>query len=238
MSTALIIGAGPRVGQSAAEAFLAAGYKVAVASRTQKLDPKFRFYAFDGSKPETVPALFEKVSADLGIPSVVIHVAAFKAQGSTEQQPFDSVEDIRTGFNVNTLTPYVAAQEAVKGFEKLGAEGLGPSGGTFIYVGNIGNVTAVPLFLDLSMHKSASATLVKQLALAAYNDKPWKFYYVDERRENGLYVPRGLSGPGHAELFLDLAKDVKQRPWSQTFVPGKGYVAFEPKEYLPWDVNY
>lgn len=73
MSTVLIIGAGPNVGKACAENFSAAGFKVAVASRTQKLDPKYRHYTFDASKPETVPALFEHVSADIGVPSVVIY---------------------------------------------------------------------------------------------------------------------------------------------------------------------
>lgn len=73
MPTVLIIGAGPNVGKACAETFAAAGYKVAVASRTQKLDSKYRHYAFDASKPDTVPALFERVTADLDVPSVVIY---------------------------------------------------------------------------------------------------------------------------------------------------------------------
>lgn len=73
MPTALIIGAGPRVGQDAAEAFAAAGYQVAVASRKQNTNPKFPFYPFDATEPEKLPSIFKKVSADVGIPSVVIY---------------------------------------------------------------------------------------------------------------------------------------------------------------------
>lgn len=73
MSTVLIIGAGPNIGKACAETFSVAGFKVAVASRTQKLDTKYRHYVFDASKPDTVPDLFERVSADLGVPGVVIY---------------------------------------------------------------------------------------------------------------------------------------------------------------------
>lgn len=36
-----------------------------------------------------------------------------------------------------------------------------------------------------------------------------------------------LSGPGHAEFFLELAEKDSQGPALATFVRGKGYVAFE-----------
>jgi NAD(P)-dependent dehydrogenase (short-subunit alcohol dehydrogenase family) len=73
MPTILIIGAGPRVGKALAEGFADAGYSVAVASRSQQLDPKFKYFQFDGSKPETVPELFEKVTAEVGVPSCVVY---------------------------------------------------------------------------------------------------------------------------------------------------------------------
>lgn len=73
MPVALIIGAGSNVGKATAEAFAAAGYTVAVASRTAKLDPKFKHFTFDASKPETVEDLFKDVRKVLGPPSVVIY---------------------------------------------------------------------------------------------------------------------------------------------------------------------
>lgn len=74
MSTALIIGVGAAVGTASAKAFAAAGYKVAVASRTQRLDPsQFPFFEFDAAEPSQVPALFKKVREQVGIPDVVIY---------------------------------------------------------------------------------------------------------------------------------------------------------------------
>lgn len=74
MSVALIIGVGEAVGRASAEKFIAAGYKVAVASRSQRLDPaKFPFFKFDAAEPTHVAPLFEKVSKEVGVPSVVIY---------------------------------------------------------------------------------------------------------------------------------------------------------------------
>jgi NAD(P)-dependent dehydrogenase (short-subunit alcohol dehydrogenase family) len=72
MSTVLIIGAGPNIGLGAAKAFAAAGYKVALASRSKASD-LYKHFSFDASKPETVPQLFEGVRKELGDPKVVIY---------------------------------------------------------------------------------------------------------------------------------------------------------------------
>ncbi|KAI1452827.1 NAD(P)-binding protein [Annulohypoxylon moriforme] len=234
MPTVLIIGAGPRIGQASAEAFAAAGYQVAVASRKQNTSANHRYYAFDASEPAKVPALFEKVSADLGIPSVVIY-NAYNGAMTPPDSPFErGLEEFQIGMNVNTTTPYVAAGEAVKGFEKLGPSKLGPSGGTFIFTGNMLNVSAMPGMMTFGMQKGATANMIRHLAIAAYQGKPYKFYYADERHADGSFVTTDLSGPGHATVFLDLAKDGKQKPWDYTFVTGKGYAEFPTQEFMAW----
>lgn len=78
MPTALIIGAGSKVGLATSTAFASAGYKVAVASRTAKLqDSGFTHFAFDAAKPDTVRGLFESVRRTVGVPSVVIYNGIF-----------------------------------------------------------------------------------------------------------------------------------------------------------------
>ncbi|XXH04247.1 ferric reductase [Hypoxylon texense] len=233
MSTVLIIGAGLNVGKACAETFSAAGFQVAVASRTQKLDAKYRHYVFDASKPETVPALFEHVSADIGVPSVVIY-NAYAPGGTDTERPFDiDLDAFRKDLNINTVTPYVAAGEAVKGFDKLGTSGLGPTGGTFIFTGNSLNAAALPGFMVFGMGKSAGAHMVQHLALATMHDKPYKFYYADERHEDGTHMTTDLNGDAHAEVYLELVKDPTQRAWNYIFVRGKGYVEFPRREVWP-----
>lgn len=74
MPTVLILGAGANIGLTAANTFADAGYKVAVASRTQpaELSTAFKHFVFDAAHPETVPTLFQDVTSEFGTPSVVI----------------------------------------------------------------------------------------------------------------------------------------------------------------------
>jgi len=73
--------------------------------------------------------------------------------------------------NVNTISPYVAAQQAVKGWEMMDAE----TKKTFIYTGNITNVSIVPIpmMLDLGIGKSASAFWIG-LADTIYSTKGFR----------------------------------------------------------------
>jgi hypothetical protein len=59
-----------------------------------------------------------------------------------------------------------------------------------------------------------------------------RFYYVDEREFDGTPMWRGPNGAAHAEEFLALAKDPKQRAWQYTFAKGEGYKKFEIVEAL------
>lgn len=72
----LILGAGANVGQHVARTFASQGYKVASTSRTAKDTGNSEdavHIAADLSDPESVAAVFSKVKALLGIPSVVVY---------------------------------------------------------------------------------------------------------------------------------------------------------------------
>jgi NAD(P)-dependent dehydrogenase (short-subunit alcohol dehydrogenase family) len=156
----LILGAGPRVGASVVEKFASDGYKVAVASRsgngTKTLKGILSLKA-DFTNPDSIPALFESVKSEFhASPSVVIYnAAALTSPPKKESALSVSAKSVALDLNVNTISPYVAAQQAVSGWETLPKE----TKKTFIYTGNVLNVTIVPtpLFLDLGMGKSASA---------------------------------------------------------------------------------
>jgi NAD(P)-dependent dehydrogenase (short-subunit alcohol dehydrogenase family) len=157
-SVVLILGAGPRVGASVASKFSSNGYKVAVASRKAvKGAEGYLALQADFTKPESIPALFDAVKAEFNtVPSVVIYNAATltppPAQDSVLSIP---TESFASNLNVNTISPYVAAQQAVSAWETLPKE----TKKTFIYTGNILNVAVlpVPLMLTLGVGKSASA---------------------------------------------------------------------------------
>jgi len=155
-----ILGSGPRIGASVAEKFASNGYKVAIASRKgtgNTTDKGYLSLKADFTKPDTVPALFDAVkTAFQTFPSVVIYNAA----ALTPPPEKDSVlsilgENVALDLNVNTVSPYVAAQQAIRGWKTLPKE----TKKTFIFTGNISNVSIVPMpmTINLGMGKAASA---------------------------------------------------------------------------------
>jgi hypothetical protein len=78
--------------------------------------------------------------------------------------------DFTRDFNVNTTSAFVAAQQAILGFEQLPDS----ASRTFIYTGNILNITTMGPFLDLGVGKSAAAHII-QSAAVAYKDKGFKY---------------------------------------------------------------
>jgi NAD(P)-dependent dehydrogenase (short-subunit alcohol dehydrogenase family) len=156
----LILGAGPRIGEAVASKFASLHYSVAVASRkgTDDLDSNgYLSLRADFSRPETVAPLFDEVRSRLGVaPSVVVYNAAAITPPSDPTSVLSVSQDkFSKDINVNTVSPYVAAQEAVKGFETLAKD----TKKTFIYTGNMLNTAILPVpgVLTLGVGKSASA---------------------------------------------------------------------------------
>lgn len=71
--------------------------------------------------------------------------------------------------SINVTSAFVAAQMAVLGFAQLPAS----ASKTFIYTGNILNVTILPSFLDQGIGKSAGAHMI-WAAAAAYKNRGFK----------------------------------------------------------------
>jgi NAD(P)-dependent dehydrogenase (short-subunit alcohol dehydrogenase family) len=173
---ALILGAGPRIGASVTEKFTSNGYQVAVASRsgtgTKTAEGVLSLKA-DFTKPDSIPALFDAVKAELrAFPSVVVYNAAALTNPPDKDSVLSvSAENVTLDLNVNTISPYVAAQQAVSGWESLPEE----TKKTFIYTGNITNVSIVPMpmMLDLGMGKAASAFWIG-LANATYASRGFR----------------------------------------------------------------
>lgn len=72
----LILGSGANVGQHVSRAFAAKGYKVALASRSQKEEDSSKDQynvSCDLSDPGSIVGVFSKVKAALGLPSVVVY---------------------------------------------------------------------------------------------------------------------------------------------------------------------
>lgn len=159
---ALILGAGPRVGTSLAEKFASQGYKVAIVSRTgsgastTSSDGILSLKA-DFAQPNSIPGLFSAVEGKfLSPPSVIVYNAGARTVPPVPDKLFsNSSEALVSDFNVNVLSAYVAAQEAVRGWDKLPQDVKK----TFIYTGNALNTKIMPnaATVNLGIGKSASS---------------------------------------------------------------------------------
>lgn len=160
MPVVLLLGAGPRIGAAVADKFSNNGYSVAVASRSgggTKKNKEFLSLKSDFADPSSIPALFDAVKAEFKTaPSVVIYnAAAFTTPPDKESVLSIQSQSVASDLNVNTISPYVAAQQALKGWEALPEDAKK----TFIYTGNIMNVSVIPmpLMLNLGIGKAASS---------------------------------------------------------------------------------
>lgn len=141
-------------------------------------------------------------------------------------------------FNINTTSVFVAAQQAVLGFKQLPDS----ASKTFIFTGNITNVSPIAPLLSSGVGKSATAHIL-QVAAGAYKDKGFKyghlvlypyaekltkfrFYYADERKADGSPAYSAIDGEAHGKYYLQLAEGNSQGPWQQTFVKDVGYKQF------------
>ena len=159
---ALILGAGPRIGISVAKKFASLNYKVAIVSRSgsgANTAPNEGFLSLEGdfTKPDSIPALFKAVESEFKAPpSVIVYNAGARTVPPVADKLFSNpAENLVSDFNVNVLSPYIAAQQAVLGWEKLPKE----IKRTFIYTGNVMNTLIIPMAaaVNLGMGKSASS---------------------------------------------------------------------------------
>lgn len=158
-SVVLILGAGPRVGTSVAAAFARDSYLVAIASRSGtggKTPEGFLSLKVDLAEPESIPGLFDAVKTEFNTaPNVVVYNGAALTPPKEDSLLSVPHEALASDLNTNTVSPYVAAQQAIKGWETLPKEVKK----TFIYTGNKSNVSLMPMpiTMTLGVGKSASA---------------------------------------------------------------------------------
>ncbi|MCJ1282606.1 hypothetical protein MMC26_001931 [Xylographa opegraphella] len=154
---------------------------------------------------------------------VVNILKAAAATLSDEKNPLSlALDNFVRDLNVNTTSAFVAAQQAVVGFEQLPDS----ASKTFIYTGNILNTTTMVPLMDAGAGKLATAHIIECAAIA-YKDQGYKFYYADERKADGSAACFDIDGEAHGSLYIQLAEGRLQGPWLQTFVKGVGYKHFQ-----------
>ncbi|KAK6379049.1 hypothetical protein LTS17_006752 [Exophiala oligosperma] len=236
---ALIFGAGPNIGRHVADALSEKGYKVALASRTNHGTDQYKrnqiHIPIDLTRPENVPGVFDQVKNEFGtFPSVVVYNGALRIPNDPEDPLSLSsfkIQDYNSSMSVNTTSVLLALQRAVAGFRTLPASATIK---TFIFTGNVLNLVTVPGVLTFGITKSATAYAIRSLVdTKVYQKDGIRFYYADERAENGGPVFLDIDGPAAAVEYLGLIERKDQGPWLHTYIKGKGYKDFGDKPWKP-----
>jgi hypothetical protein len=166
------------------------------------------------------------------------------SMGPDPENPVSApLQDFQKDLAINSVSAYAAAQAAIAGFSKL-PENVKK---TFIYTGNNGNTLVgnghffekiatcllsqvTPMFLMLGIGKTSAWYMIQTLAASSsLASMGCRFYYVDERTPGGKAMFH-VSGPAHAEYFLELAEKEGRSETLATFVRGKGYTKFPSNE--------
>ncbi|KAJ5107360.1 hypothetical protein N7456_004035 [Penicillium angulare] len=220
----LILGSGPNIGTAVGKAFADKGYRVAFASRradSEKSTAEEVHMKVDLAVPTSIAEVFSKVKEALGIPSVVV----YNASGGTMDNPQKSLgvplDAFMNNLNLNVNSVYAAMQSALEGFAELDS----CASKTFIMTGNALNKAVFPPMLSLGVGKTAAAHLI-EYAAKSYAITGYKFYYADQRDEDGSPAWFGIDGEAHAKYYLKLAEGKSQGIWDQTFTPQEGYKVF------------
>jgi short-subunit dehydrogenase len=161
----LIIGAGPGIGHSVAQAFAREGYDIALAARQldklRALQPALdkagaasRAYAVDAGDEGSLRALFATVRRDLGDPDVVIYNPAAHGVGKPTSL---KAEQLAADFQVNVTGALVCAQEAAGAMKQRGRGTILLTGGGFAH-------EPAANYASLSLGKAALRNLTYSLA--------------------------------------------------------------------------
>ncbi|KAI0185465.1 hypothetical protein EV127DRAFT_441538 [Xylaria flabelliformis] len=225
----LIVGAGPRLGAGIASRFRDGGYKVALAARslTTGLSAEGTLeIKIDLSDPTSVPQMFETVKQFWGIPNVVVYNGAKRLLTPPDDPLSAPLETIKASRTVGFDSAYVTAQEALRGFQQLSSF----AAKTFIFTGNTLNQIAIPGVSPFAYGKVSAAMMI-EYAANAYGGRRCRFYYVDERLEDGRPAGEDLDEVAHREIYWQLAHELVQSKWLVTFTKEGGRKEFIGKDF-------
>ncbi|OAA69348.1 NAD(P)-binding domain protein [Akanthomyces lecanii RCEF 1005] len=216
----LVIGAGPRLGQSVADKFANEGYRVALAARslTSGLSSAGMLkIKADLSDPNSVSSIFQTVHNTWGPPNIVVYNGANRITTAVDDPLSAPLSDIQAARTVGFDSAYLAAQEALHGFKSLPDQLCK----AFIYTGNALSQIAIPGVLPFAVGKVSAAMLI-EYAANAYGPRGYKFYFADERQSDGRPAALDIDGAAHADMYWELANEKLQSYWLVTFVKNQG----------------
>jgi NAD(P)-dependent dehydrogenase (short-subunit alcohol dehydrogenase family) len=240
---AIIVGGGPGISASCTRLFAVQGMKVAIAARTPdkpvllalERDHRARRYACDAVDPQSVDALFERVTNELGSPTLVVHNIDGRVPGIFRK----SITDADAAMALDTLvngafSAFLVGRAAAHAMRNNEPAANGAKG-TIIFTNASAALKGFPLSAAFAMACHAKAGLAQSMArelmpqgIHVANvpiDAAIGWTQDDGSRAHrlaGKAVDDNLADPDHiAELYLQLhrqhrstwAFEVVLRPW-------------------------
>jgi NAD(P)-dependent dehydrogenase (short-subunit alcohol dehydrogenase family) len=161
----LIVGAGPGIGNSVAQAFAREGHDIALASRhadklramqpaLEKAGAASRAYSVDAGDEKSLRQLFAAVRKDFGDPDVLVYNPA--AHGAGKPTTLNG-EQLAADFRVNVTGALICAQEAAGAMKNRGRGTILLTGGGFAH-------EPAATYASLSLGKAALRNLTYSLA--------------------------------------------------------------------------
>lgn len=227
--TAVIVGTGTGLSASLARLFNREGMQVALAARdVGKLDDLVseigaNAYSCDARESEQVDQLFSAVTADLGVPSVVVYNASARVRGPiTDIDP----DEVKNAILVSAYGGFLVAQ--------AGAKAMVPAGrGTILLTGASAGVKGYPQSAAFAMGKFGLRGLAQSMARELH---PKNVHVAHIVIDGGIANPhrQRTQEPGEdkllepdaiAESYLQLHRqhrsawswELEVRPWVENF---------------------
>ena len=226
---ALIVGVGGGLSASLARLFHKEGMAVALAARNaDKLDGLASeiggsAHACDASDPASVAALFEAVTADIGVPDVVVFNPSYRARGPiVDLDP----EQVRRVIEISCFGGFLVAQQAARQMMERGS-------GTILLTGASASVKGYANSSSFAMGKFGLRGLAQSLARELQPKNVHVAHFVidggiakagdarvTERGPDGTLDPDAI-----AETYLHIHRqhrsawtwEVEVRPWVENF---------------------
>ncbi len=231
--TAIVVGVGPGLGLALVKVFAGAGMAVAMAARDEQrlaaldtggLGGNVKAFACDSTDPADVEALFERASAELGAPDLVVYNAgAFQPGGILDI----AAEEFERCWRVGCLGGFLVGQAAAKRMVPRGQ-------GTVLFTGATAALRGSANFANLAVPKFGLRALAQSMA-RELGPKGIHVAHVvidgqiDSERSHHLSAERGpdslLAPDDIAETYLHLHRQTRSawtqeldlRPWVEKF---------------------
>ncbi len=156
-----IVGIGPGNGAAFAHRFDAAGYRIALLSRSTGFSSELakklkdaRAYSCDASDPASVSSAFAQVQEQMGDVDVLIYNAG---SGSWQTVEEISPEAFEKSWRVNALGALVASQRVIPAMKQKGS-------GNIIFVGATASLRGRPKTTGFAAAKAAQRSLAQSMA--------------------------------------------------------------------------